>query len=275
MPVEQVKAITAALSNIDQTEALSRRVSELSRQVDFWNRWMLWGLLAGAIAAAWVVITTSLVIVRSKDLATTQGRLDTARDLQAKTDSKNKDLRIAEVTADAGKANERAATLELESLKLRGQLLLQGSRANLLSGERRKKFIAAIKLFAGNKADVRYSANTIMVNSAIVTSTPVGDDVTATSEALLKAMSEAGWVVPSKPLIGSLVGRGIEVDVSPLATADTKRAASALVAALRSLPVETTGPYEPTDTRLVRIGNQASSTAVDENTIVIAVLTHE
>jgi len=275
MPVEHVKAITAVLSNIDKTEALSQRVSDLSRQVDFWNRWMVWGLLAGAIAAAWVVITTSLVIVRSKNLATTQGRLDTVRELQARTDSKNKDLRIAEVTADAVKANERAAALELESLKLREQLLLQGSRANLLSGDKRKKFIAAIKLFAGNKADIRYSANSILVNGAIVTSTPVGDDVTSTSDALLSAMSEAGWIVPPKPLIGSLVGRGVEVDISPLATPDTKKAASALAAALRSLPILTTGPYEPTDSRLARVGNQTTSPALDNNTIVVAVLTHE
>lgn len=63
---------------------------------------------------------------------------------------------VALVNEKAGKANERAAELERESLLLQKQLIAQGSRSVLLWGRRRKDLVEKLKPFAGQKAEIRH-----------------------------------------------------------------------------------------------------------------------
>ena len=176
----------------------------------------------------------------------------------------------------AAEANTRAASLEVQALQLRKDLVLQGSRENLLSGEIRKKLIAALRPFAGQKIDVRYTANALMVNSAVVTSAPLGDDVVGTANALVSVMKEAGWNLPSTALLYSVQGYGINVEIVASSSPSTHAAAKALADALRGVSLEIFGPQIISPDRAQRTGTaaQALTPLLDENTIILGVLTH-
>lgn len=47
---------------MSEIQSFALRVQQLSDAVDFWNRWMLWGLVFGALAAVWIGLTTALVM---------------------------------------------------------------------------------------------------------------------------------------------------------------------------------------------------------------------
>src|SRR5258708_28779205 len=100
----------------------------------------------------------------------------------------------------AADANERAAKLEVEALHLRKELVLQGPRANLITGDTRKKLADALRPFAKQSVDVRRSASVMMVNNRIVQVTPIGDDTTGLAGALIGVLKEVGWNVPKEPM---------------------------------------------------------------------------
>jgi hypothetical protein len=180
----------------------------------------------------------------------------------------------ADANERAGKANERAATLEVEALKLRTQLASQGPRANLLTGENRRRLVAALQPFSGQRIDIRHSASTILVNGAVVMSTPIGDDALGLANTLIEVLREAGWNMPPKPLISGLQGTGLDVEVLPGASPETRAAAKALAEALRDVPLEVDGPSQVTDDRAKRVGTELILPSFGENTIVLDVLTH-
>jgi hypothetical protein len=73
MPTRHTATITNATSyereeNMSEIQALVNRVQSLNDSVDFWNKWMVWGLLFTAIAAVWVVFATSVTIRKTKEL---------------------------------------------------------------------------------------------------------------------------------------------------------------------------------------------------------------
>lgn len=183
---------------------------------------------------------------------------------------------LGNANKSAADANARAASLELQALQLRKDLALQGSRENLLSGDNRKKLIVALKPFAGQRVDVRYTANAMLVNSAVVTSSPIGDDVVGTANALVSVMRDAGWDLPPTALLYSVQGYGINVELVASSSPSTRRAAKALADALRSVSLEVFGPQIIPLDRAQRTGTAAQALAplLDENTIVLGVLTH-
>ena len=280
-----------------EIDSLAQRVNELNGKVDFWNHWMLVGLVLAAIAALWLAITTRLGIVRSKQLSIAQGLLESAKDRLYEADSKEKDARIADANEaakqaeeraanaqaslasaeeQAAEANERAASLEVQALTLRKELLLQGARENLLSGDNRRKLVRALKAFAGQRVDVRYSANAIEVNGAVVTSTPIGDDTVGLANALVSVLKDAGWSLPPAPLLYAVQGYGINVEIVASASPETQQAARALADALRDASLEVFGPQIVSPDRAERVGTGAKALlpALDQNTIVLGVLTH-
>jgi hypothetical protein len=183
---------------------------------------------------------------------------------------------IAVANQKAGEANERAASLEVDALRLRKELVLQGARENLLSGDNRRKLVDALKRFAGQKVDVRYSANAIMVNSAVVSSTPLGDDTVGLANALVGVMKDADWTLPPTALLYSVQGYGINVEIVDKASPSTRAAAEALAQALRDISLVVFGPQLISTDRAQRVGTaaQALSPRLDENTIILGVLTH-
>ena len=52
---------SAILSDVpgksSEIDSLTRRINDLTEAVDFWNRWMLWGLVIAAGAAIWIVVS--------------------------------------------------------------------------------------------------------------------------------------------------------------------------------------------------------------------------
>jgi hypothetical protein len=136
-----------------EIEVLTGRINSLTSAVDFWNRWMLWGLVVAALAAVWVVVTTRLTIVRSKELSVVQDLLDSAKDRQYQEESKSKDLKIGEATQTAEEARERSARLENENLRLQERISVQGHR-NLQILESQGQFSDSLKRFAGQRFEI-------------------------------------------------------------------------------------------------------------------------
>lgn len=182
--------------------------------------------------------------------------------------------RTARLEIEATAQRERAAKLEVEALKLRGQLLVQGPRENLLSGERRQEFVNMLKLFPGQRIDVRRSASVIEVNGAVVMSTPIGDDTVGLSRSFISALKDAGWESPPEPLLSAFHGEGLKVEVVKDASLETVTAAKALVEALKQLPLAADGPLLDNEAQAKRVGKEVILPAFDENTIILTVFTH-
>jgi hypothetical protein len=205
-----------------------------------------------------------------------QGLAQEAEIARLRKDSASFELDIAKANEGAADAKARAAGLEVEALQLRKQLTLQGARENLLSGENRQKLVDALKRFAGQKVDVRYSASVMMVNSAVVSSSPLGDDTVGLANALVGFMKDAGWSLPPSALPSSIQGYGINVKIVEMASPLTRAAAEGLAKALRDVSLVVFGPQIVSPERTGRVGKeaQAMSPPLDENTIVLGVLTH-
>jgi hypothetical protein len=199
-----------------------------------------------------------------------RNRINAAKD--AEISRFNKDA--GEARKAAGEAIERAAVLELETLKLQKELMVQASRTSLFVGENRQEFVDALKPFSGQKIDIRRSATAIMVNGAVVASTPVGDDTVGLANALFKALTDAGWKLPPNPLLSNLQGYGLEVEILHNAPHGTQKAAKALVDALKHLSLSVNGPALVNEDRAQRVGNAVILPALDENTVILHILTH-
>lgn len=80
------KAILSdVLGKASEIDSLTRQTDALNRAVDRWNTWMLWGLAVAVIAALWVGIATRMVVHRSKQLSGMQGRLDSAKERELRS----------------------------------------------------------------------------------------------------------------------------------------------------------------------------------------------
>lgn len=93
MLIQQVMIMASAtlsqkLGINSEIDSLTQRVTDLTYAVDFWNRWMLWGLVAASVAALWIVGATRLTVVRSKQLSMAQELLDSAKERQLQLDLK-------------------------------------------------------------------------------------------------------------------------------------------------------------------------------------------
>src|SRR5579859_2572024 len=89
--------------------SLSEHVDRLTRAVDFWNGWMVAGLVIAAIAALWLAITTRLTIVKQKELTVAQGELDSAKERQ--------------LQSQLSAANERTAQADLKRVELENRMV--------------------------------------------------------------------------------------------------------------------------------------------------------
>ncbi len=93
-------------------QALTLRIERLSQGMNRWNTAMIWALVFTALAAIAVVVTTSMALVRAKQLARAQTELSQAKDNQVALDLKEKDVKIAELIGEAEK--EKLARVRLE-----------------------------------------------------------------------------------------------------------------------------------------------------------------
>jgi hypothetical protein len=234
--------------------------------------------LTFVFGAGVVIVSNRLNVIQAKELDDFKLRFEGE---QQKTALAQREAAEAKQLAggferDIANANERAAALEVEALKLRKELVLQGARENLLTGDRRRKLVEALKQFSGQKIDVRYSANAFMINNSVVSSSPLGDDTLGLANALVRLMEDAGWSLPPNALLYNVQGYGINVEIVRAASPSTRAAAEALAKALRDVSLVVVGPQIVSADRAQRVGTaaQALSPPLDENTIVLGVLTH-
>lgn len=274
--------------NVNEINKLNNEVARLSGAVDWWNSAIIVMMVVAALAATGLLITQYVAFRKAKQLSDVQGSLAQAKDRQAVADSKEKDQKIAaalqtagesnkaagEANERAGKANERSSALEVEALRLQEQLVAQGPRENLLRGVSKEKFVESIKPYAGQRIDVRRSASVIEVNGTVVMSTPIGDDTTGLGQALVGALKDGGWDSSPTPLLSAFQGQGLKVEIAPNYSHETLMAATALVKALKEVPLTVEGPLLDTDEQAKRVGKDETLPAFDENTIILTVLAH-
>jgi hypothetical protein len=105
--------------------------------VDWWNSWVVRSLVAAAVAAVAVVLTTRMQLFRAKQLDDVQTQLLRLKESQLASDLKKKDVKIAE-------ANERANQAALNS---------PNSRHLALSAEQIGQIATKMKRFPGTEFD--------------------------------------------------------------------------------------------------------------------------
>lgn len=113
-----------------------------------------------------------------------------------------------------------------------------------------------------------------MVNSRVMQTTPIGDDVLGLANALIAVLKEANSSLPPKLLPARFMGHGIRVEILHEASRDTKAAAEVLVAALEKVPLTVRGPLEIPENSAKRAGEDDTQPAFDDNTIILDVLQH-
>ncbi len=131
-------------------QSLTQTVHDFSQSVDLWNQLMLWGLGFTVVATLFVLVATRMVVFRAGQLSTAQEALGEAKDRQLESDLKGKDIKIAEALKAGGEANERAANLEAQNLKLEAVV-----QPRDLSQEQLKDMADRFKSFAGRELSVR------------------------------------------------------------------------------------------------------------------------
>jgi hypothetical protein len=140
--------------SMDEIQSLTSRVQQLGNAVDFWNRWMLWGLVFAALAAIWIGLTTRLTIVRSKQLAVVQASLDKAKEGQLALELKEKDRQIAEVKSES---DQKTAGLQARAREADARIA-ESQRGSAEANERAKKAQASLSLAEQHSAEANAKA---------------------------------------------------------------------------------------------------------------------
>ena len=121
--------LSKADGNGSEISSLTSRVNRLSDAVDFWNAWMIGGLVLAALAAVLIVLATRLVVIRAKQLSVIQTELDAAKARKLQADLKDKDDQIALVQKDAADAQEKASDAKAAQQRVEIDLEKQKERA--------------------------------------------------------------------------------------------------------------------------------------------------
>jgi hypothetical protein len=145
-----------------------------------------------------------------------------------------KDAYLRKQLANAGvasaNANERAAKAELETAKLKKEVLLLGKRDPLLWTDVRLPIVAELKEFKGQRAEIKYSE----------APTRFGDlEPVAFAMGLGTLLKDSEWVLEGSPNPGTFQGDiGLIIEISPRATGITRKAAESLIACLLKVPLK-------------------------------------
>jgi hypothetical protein len=223
---------------------------------------MLWSLVAGAVAAVAVFVTTYMALKQAKQLTDVQDELIQAKDTQLATDLKDKDLKIAE-------ARDKAATAESKAEGFRLDIAKADQRAAEANRLAEQEHLARVRIedkLAGWKLDA--SAQTRIIQKlAPFKGTPF--DLGANPSEMLfmevvdGMLGSAGWnrqqSRSSNPIVNILLNgkarvnyvSGIYVEFAQSRQNDFMEGAGALVLALKSEGISAQGqmsPNEPDDT---------------------------
>ena len=186
------------LKTMPDIQSLTEEIQRLTQSVAWWNKWVILGMAATAIAALLLVIAQSKVNSESRELSDAQDKLIKLKDERIAEDLREKDLVIAEVNKAASEANLKAGKLELDAVIQRkltaeaneraaeAQLALEKFRApRLLSPSQRKGFVEEMSRFKGQRVFLGTSSTAF--------------EVLAFGEQIFEALKEAGVDVVANP----------------------------------------------------------------------------
>jgi hypothetical protein len=155
------------------------------------------------------------------------------------------------------------------------ELLAQGPREALLRGAIRKTIVDSLKPFSGQNIDIRFSAARSWGAGGNFETVAIGDDVLGLSQTFVGILKDANWNFPGKPLVSELRGRGLRVEVVQNASLGTTESASALVDALRKVPLTMVeGPVSVKIEQAKRVPTDKALPEFGKDTIILTVLTH-
>jgi hypothetical protein len=231
------KQINSTGEKMPTISSLTDEINRLGESISWWNDAIIVLMVLAALAATGLVIAQRIAFKKADKL----GDLTEQR---AKLDSNAKDQEIAKLNKEAADASERQASLELEALKLQEKLLSQGPREDLIIGENRRKLVDTLRSFSGQRVDAKPTALIGAWNGISTGVSPISEEMIGLSNVLLGVFKGAGWNGPKivSNARSVLPGNGVSVHISANASQETKKAAEALVKALRDVPLITEGP---------------------------------
>jgi hypothetical protein len=259
MAMQQVAIMASAIlskneGNESEIKALTVRADRLNHAVDFWNHWMIAGLILAAIAAVLIVLATRLVVLRTKQLAVAQAQLESAKDRQLNADLKDKDLEIqglktaAETAAkdigtakaDVAKAEARSAEADAKAEQFRLAIAQANQQAAEANGIAEQERLARLRLEA-SLADRVLTPDTQGQLASMAKEFPGAIrldvcvfggtlEVANIAQAIIGPLS--GWMIQQWQVTGGASARGILIGTSPSATDKDREAARQLIAIL-------------------------------------------
>lgn len=131
--------------------SITDEIQQLSDSLVYWNKALIIGMVATAIAASFLAIAQVMVNRDSKALSVAQDRLLKLKDDRLAKELADKDLLIAGAKEEAAKASERAsqANLALEKFKL----------PRLLTDLQRESLEAEMRRFEGTIVEISGTDN--------------------------------------------------------------------------------------------------------------------
>lgn len=145
-----------------EIQSLTERAQQLTRAVDWWNTATVWALVAAAITAIAIVVTTRMTLNRAKELADIQAKLLQMKDSQIASDLRAKELKIAEANQTASEANERAGKFATEAAELNAEnLRLEEAIDPRRLTRRQQEALSSLSAFSGRFVNIKsYSSDT-------------------------------------------------------------------------------------------------------------------
>lgn len=217
---------------MSEIQSLTAQVERLSRSVDSWNKFTLLALVATAIAAASIVLTTRAALTRSTQLTVVQGELDKAKERKLQAILKNKDLKIMDAKQSAEEASERAsfaneraavAAKSAESIAQQGeQLRHQNILTEVLPENERAKRLELEKSLTPRRIPIEirdgrsnFDSLKVFANiNAIVEFIPDDAEAKKAAGSIAQILHDAGWNIMSFVPSSKVARDGVDVERS-------------------------------------------------------------
>ncbi len=200
--------------NVLDIQSITEEIQRLSQSVAWWNKWVIGGMAATAIAASVLVIAQMMVNREAKSLSEAQERFLKLKDEKLSKELSDKGVLIAEANERAANADKKAAEAQLELAKFKAP--------RTLTDEQRERITRKLKPFLSTTFEV-------------VTYSGEPEPITF-SNVIVETLVKAGWVFNPNNSHGHLMGlaSGVVVVIGREAGSNAGKAGAALLEALRA-----------------------------------------
>ena len=208
-------------------QSLTDEIQRLSQSIAWWNKWVIVGMTATAIAASFLVIAQLMVNKDSKVLSDTQERLIKLKDEKVADELSSKGVLIA-------KANERAANAEMRAAE--ANQIAEGERLARVKIEER---LAPRSLTARQIASLAERLKPYAGISIDILQIGESPEITHFRSLIETPLRKAGLRPLSSTAVGSGSFIGVSVGILVGASDPEKMAAAAILAALNAEGITT------------------------------------